>query len=74
MSKYGVTMAECPYYQWHEKTKIHCEAFPRGTAMDFPDKASRNEYMLRYCSSLEGCKECKLHEILDEKWGVSDKK
>lgn len=70
----GEAEVKCPYYKRHEKGRIICEGFFDGgnSVLEFHGKAKREAYMIKYCGSLEGCKECKLHEMLDEKWGVSN--
>lgn len=72
----GDAEVKCPYYKRYEKGRITCEGFFEGgnTVLEFQAKTRRATYMREHCSSIEGCKECQLHKLLDEKWGVSDAK
>lgn len=63
---------KCPYFKRRDKLKVVCEGFMDGfnTALEFPGVRKRTAYIQKYCSSIKGCENCKLHKLLDEKWGV----
>lgn len=68
------TEIKCPYFKRRDKLKIVCEGFDQGfnTVLEFPGVRKRGAYIQKYCSSIKGCTGCKLHQLLDEKWGVSN--
>lgn len=62
MSKgYSGRRFQCPFYKWDERQKVHCE----GGVVGLPVPELRR-YMDRYCSSLEGWKDCPIARALGE--------
>lgn len=62
MSKgYSGRRFQCPFFKWDEYNKVHCE----GGVISLPVLELR-EHMDRYCSNLEGWKDCQLAKALNE--------
>ena len=68
-SKYAV----CPYYHRHESNRICCEGTSENNTLNlvFYDQKKMIAYSKHYCNDIEGCKRCKVHQMLDGKY--SDK-
>lgn len=52
---------QCPFFRWDERQKVHCE----GGAVCLPVPELRR-YMDRYCSSLQGWRDCPIAKSLEE--------
>lgn len=50
----------CPFFMWERGKALRCER----CRMDFPDDDAKREYILRYCASLEGWKNCSIAKAL----------
>ena len=63
-SKYAV----CPYYHRHESNRICCEGTSENNTLNlvFYDQKKMIAYSKHYCNDIEGCKRCKVHQMLDE--------
>ena len=67
----------CPYYlvvkQEQIKSRcVRCEGVNKKTTISlvFSDDKARSEYKRRYCYSIEDCKKCRIHQMLDKKYEV----
>lgn len=50
----------CPFFQWDERRKVHCE----GGGIAFTDGETFSAYAEKYCGSLEGWKACSIAAAL----------
>lgn len=67
MSQYSHKTWICPYYQWDEKTAVHCE---QGTRIKFPSRNSANEYMNKFCC--KDWKHCSIANSLNRFYETSE--
>ena len=80
MSQYDSKWVKCPYYIENSNTyqiklnQIRCEGVndETTTSLSFGSKAQVKRYKESHCYSIEGCKRCRIHRMLDEKWGVAN--
>jgi hypothetical protein len=54
----------CPYWSWEKPLEIHCEM----AKIKFPDQATRNKYICRYCASINGWQTCSIAQELNERY------
>ena len=77
MSEFGAKWAVCPYYVESNHTnqlkqnQIRCEGVNDETTITlvFRCKSEERRYREQACYSIDGCKRCRIHRMLDEKWG-----
>lgn len=80
MSEYYSKWVKCPYYVESnhpyqlKQNQIRCEGVADHTTINlvFRSKSEEHRYREQACYSIEGCKRCRIHKMLDEKWGVND--
>jgi hypothetical protein len=69
---------ECPYYlsnyseAQRKKGQIRCEGVSKGNTISlvFGSEALRKEYKRKFCYSLQNCRKCLIHQMLNGKYGV----
>jgi hypothetical protein len=70
----------CPYYlglyseEQRKRCQIRCEGVSKGNTISlvFGDENVRKAYKKAYCYSINMCKECLIHQMLNRKYGVED--
>lgn len=69
-SKYVV----CPFYRTNDNNRVCCDGVSEGNTINvvFGDSTRRKRYMECYCNSIENYKNCKICEMLRDKWGDDD--
>ena len=80
MSEYNSKYVKCPYYIESGNTyqikanQIRCEGIIKDTTttVAFKCKSQEQRYRETHCYDIDGCKRCRIHQMLDAKWGVSD--
>lgn len=68
VSKYVV----CPFYSQEDSIRIyHIEGISKGNRVhiSFNGNTKLKQHRERYCESIEGCKECPLYMLLNQKYG-----
>ena len=70
MAQWGAKFVKCPFYRRHDQNKIVCEGLEAGNTINlaYESSAERSRYMHERCNSIEGCKHCPIHALLDRKW------
>lgn len=61
--------AVCPYYKTQKAVEIYCEgiAGARLLKVIFGRKYDKQKYLMRYCNSIRGCRECALYRMREER-------
>lgn len=70
----------CPYYlgllseEQRKKEQIRCEGVSKGNTISllFGSSTDRKEYKRTYCYSIQNCRRCLIHQMLNRKYGVGD--
>lgn len=70
MSRYESKYAVCPYYRRHDDNRICCEGVAPDNTVNlvFGSQLRLKRYTKLHCESLEGCKACRIHGMLDGKY------
>ena len=73
MSQWGAKFVKCAFYHNHDSNRIVCEGLFEGNTINlvFEDQTERGLYMKEKCNSIEKCRICPIHNLLDRKY--SDK-
>lgn len=70
----------CPYYlglkneEQRKKGQIRCEGVSKGNTISlvFGSETVRKEYKRTFCYSIQNCRKCLIHQMLNRKYGVED--
>jgi len=54
----------CPYWDWEKKLNMHCQM----AVMKFPDQKTREVYIRKYCTCVEGWENCSIAKTLNERY------
>ena len=59
---------KCPYYKKHDSVRIVCEGIARGCTIHLVHESHdlRRTFMHDACNSILGCRDCKIHMMLDQ--------
>ena len=70
MSKYISKYVVCPFYRRHDNNRICCEGINKTNTINlvFEDSKKQKEYALQHCNNIDGCKQCKIYQMLDSKY------
>ena len=70
-NKYVSKYVVCPYYHKHDGLRIFCEGTNSKNSINvvFGDMKEQKRFGIRFCNSIEGCKQCIIHKALDTKYG-----
>ena len=70
MSHYGSKFVKCPYYHNHDNNRIVCEGLSKGNTINlvYESQVQKEIFMQEKCNSIEGCRRCQIHNLLDRKW------
>lgn len=70
--QYESLLAVCPYYLRHLDNRICCEGSSKSNRFNvtFEDAKKRDEYSHQYCNNMEGCRNCLIHQALNNKYGI----
>lgn len=52
---------ECPFWRWEKRLCVNCE----GGRIEFVDEQAREDYIGRYCASVEGWEACSIAQHLE---------
>jgi hypothetical protein len=58
---------QCPFYRKSNPGRIVCEGFQEGNTINvaFEDRGDKLRYMKKRCESIEGCRLCPIHALLE---------
>ena len=58
---------KCPFYRKTDPGRIVCEGFQEGSAINvtFEDRGEKIRYMKKRCESIEGCRQCPIHALIE---------
>lgn len=58
---------KCPFYCKSNPGRIICEGFMDGNNINvtFGDRGEKMRYMKEKCESIEGCRRCPIHALLE---------
>ena len=71
--RYEANEVTCPFYRFEKGNSLYCEGiYGGGIIQTFPTKTHKMLHKIKYCHSIESCKECKLHQAINEKYGRCD--
>lgn len=60
----------CPFYRFEKGQSLYCEGiYASGIIQTFPSQPQKMLHKIRYCHGIETCKECKLYQVINEKYG-----
>ena len=61
---------KCPFYRKTDSNRIVCEGLCEGNTINlvYESQADKREYMKERCNSIEGCRLCPIHKVLDTKY------
>lgn len=64
---FGDKFVKCPFYRKSSPSEISCEGFEDGTFLKvtFSDRNHKIKYMRRRCESIDGCRHCHIHSMLE---------
>lgn len=71
----------CPYFlgvntepQRRQGAIIRCEGVSKGNVLTltFDNEQDRKVYKRAFCYSVHRCRECRIHQMLNRKYGVDD--
>lgn len=62
----------CPYYKKSDNIRIVCEGITEASSVHivFGGKEGTTRYIKTYCATFSGCRKCRLHKLLDAKYGI----
>lgn len=60
---------QCPFYKRTDSNRIVCEGISEKSTISiaYEDNKEKVEYMRSRCESIEGCRRCPIHSLL-ERW------
>lgn len=78
--EHGSVDVKCPYYLGNntkyqrQVCQIRCEGVSSGNciSLTFGSENVRLAYANTYCNSLNNCRNCLIHKMLNRKYGVDD--
>lgn len=70
VAQWGAKFVKCPYYHDHDSNRIVCEGISQGNTINlvFGNQLERGQYMKDNCNTIDGCRKCPLHGLLDRKY------
>lgn len=65
--KWGDKFVKCPFYRKSDSNRIVCEGIRLGTTIHLvhEDQGKKKRYMNARCESIEGCRYCPIHSLLE---------
>ena len=58
---------KCPFYRKTDTNRIVCEGLQEGNTINlaYESRGDKKQYMSERCNSIEGCRLCPIHELLE---------
>lgn len=62
---------KCPFYRKSNPSRITCEGFDdhNNVNLTFEDRSEKAYYMMKRCESIQGCRYCPIHNMLERMSG-----